>query len=248
VTGGIDPKVLGKIKKCLALSRSNNPNEAATALRQAHALMAKHGVSSHEVVMSDIGEGEAISRTMARDKPAEWEMRLAAKVGKAFGCRMLVSKHVLRNGRGHLNEGRYVFIGLKDKAEIAAYTATVLIRKCKSARQQWLTEHLGGIGTGVKGMKAKKTRMGDAFAEGWVNAISKLVVEFANPSGVETAIERYVQEQTSGGVAEGRGLRAEDIGNHELAAAMMGQKAAEGERLFRPMEGSPAPLALDALG
>ena len=49
----IDPKILGKIKKCLALSGSSNPNEAATALRQAHALMAKHGVSTHEITMAD---------------------------------------------------------------------------------------------------------------------------------------------------------------------------------------------------
>jgi hypothetical protein len=35
----IDPKILNKIKKCLALGASANPNEAAVAMRQAHALM-----------------------------------------------------------------------------------------------------------------------------------------------------------------------------------------------------------------
>lgn len=243
----VDPKILNKIKKCLALAQSNNANEAATALRQAHALMAKYSISSHEVAMSDIGEAEAPSRTMARDKPAGWEARLAALVGKAFGCQMLVAKHVLRSTRGHLNEGRYVFVGLKDQAEVAAYTATVLIRKCKAARQAWLTEHFGGVGMGIKGMKAKKTRMGDAFAEGWVDAIGKLVVEFANPQNVESAIEKYVDEQARGRKAQTRCLSREDIGDHDLAAAMMGRKAAKGESLFRPMEGSSAPAALEVL-
>lgn len=241
-----DPKILKKIKKCLALAQSNNANEAATALRQAHALMAKHSISSHEVAMSDIGEAEAISRTMARDKPAGWEVRLAARVGKAFGCQMLVARHVLRT-RGYLNEGRYVFVGLKDQAEVAAYTATVLIRKCKAARQAWLAERFGGVGVGIKGMKAKKTRMGDAFAEGWVDAIGKLVIEFANPQNVESAIAKYVDEQTRGRKAQPRNLSREDIGDHELAAAMMGRKAAKDERLFRPMEGSSAPVALEVL-
>ena len=81
----IDPKILGKIKKCLALSSSDNPHEAAAAMRQAHALMAAHGVSAEQITMADIGEAHANSRTMARNKPAQWEGALAAMVGKAFG-------------------------------------------------------------------------------------------------------------------------------------------------------------------
>lgn len=45
----LDPKILAKIKKCLALASSSNPNEAATALRQARALMEKHGVTSESI-------------------------------------------------------------------------------------------------------------------------------------------------------------------------------------------------------
>lgn len=39
----VDPKILSKIKKCLALSASSNENEAAIALRQAQRLMAEFG-------------------------------------------------------------------------------------------------------------------------------------------------------------------------------------------------------------
>ncbi len=94
----IDPKILSKIKKCLALSTSDNPNEAATALRQAHALMAAHGVSTEQITMADIGEASAKSRTMARSKPAHWEGALASTVGRAFGCQLMMLRAPLRPG------------------------------------------------------------------------------------------------------------------------------------------------------
>ena len=52
----LDP-IIGKIKKCLSLSQSDNPHEAASALRQAQALMRKHGLD--EVAMANAEVGEA---------------------------------------------------------------------------------------------------------------------------------------------------------------------------------------------
>lgn len=240
----IDPKILSKIKKCLSLATSSNPNEAATALRQAHALMAKHGVSTHEITMSDIGEVHAESKTMSRDKPAHWEARLAAVVGRAFGCHLMVQRSVLPKGLGHVNEGHYIFVGLKQQAEVAAYTTTVLARKCKTARQQWLNENYGGVGIGIKGIKAKKTRMADMFAEGWVESIGKLVMDFANPPEIDAAIKQRIADQATGNKAPTRSVKPKDLGSHEYAAAAMGAQAAKGESLFRPMQTDEAPLAL----
>lgn len=42
-------KILDKIKKCMALSKSANAHEAAAALRQAQSLMRKHGITEDEV-------------------------------------------------------------------------------------------------------------------------------------------------------------------------------------------------------
>lgn len=233
----VDPKILAKIKKCLALASSSNPNEAATALRQAHALMEKHCVSAHEVTMADIGETSIPSKTMARDKPAHWETRLAALVGKAFGCQLIIKRAVMAKGyRGYFNEGNFVFIGLSQQAEIAAYTATVLIRKCKTARQQWLSTNYGGISRGVRGVKAKLTRMGDMFAEGWVDSIGKLVTDFANPPEIDAAIDRHIESQNMGSGDPTRKIEDKDIGKHEYFAAMSGAKAAQNESLYRPMD------------
>ncbi len=56
----VDPKILGKIKKCLALSSSDNPHEAAAAMRQAHALMAAHGVSAEQITMDGAAQPLAL--------------------------------------------------------------------------------------------------------------------------------------------------------------------------------------------
>lgn len=240
----IDPKILGKIKKCLALSGSANPHEAAAALRQANALMAKHGVSTHEITMSDIGESAIDSKTMSRDKPAHWETRLAALVGSAFGCQIMVQRFALPKGGGYANEGGYIFVGLKHQAEIAAYTASVLIRKCKNARQQWLKDNLEGLGRGLKGGKAKMTRMGDMFAEGWVSSIGRLVSDFANPPEVDAAIAQHIDSVSSGNNAPTRGVDRNKVSDHERFAAYEGMQAAKGESLYRPMETNDAPLSL----
>jgi len=240
----IDPKILKKIKKCLALSASPNPNEAAVAMRQAHALMRQHGVDAHHVAMAEVGEAKTEIRTMARDKPANWEVALAATVGKAFGCQMLVSRMIVpKEYRAYLNEGHFLFIGQKAQAEVAAYTASVLVRKCKMARQKWIAEHRASLGA-AGGNKAKATRMGDAFAEGWVGAIGKLVADFANPAQVEDAIERHVAEIKTGDNAPTRKVKPKDIGQDEIIAIQMGVRAAKGESLYRPMHADAPPMAI----
>ena len=238
----VDPKILAKIKKCLALGGSPNPHEAATAMRQAHALMRMHGVDAHHVAMTEIGESSAGIRTMSRDKPAHWEAALAATVGKAFGCQMLISRTMYPKAfRKHVNEGQFIFIGQKGQAEVAAYTVSVLARKCKAARQKWIADHLAGL-PHERGGKSQVTRMGDAFAEGWVHSIGKLVADFANPTEIEQAIERHIAEKNVGTDAPTRKIKTDDIGRGEMIAARMGSQAAKGESLYRPMHAS-APRA-----
>jgi hypothetical protein len=233
----LDPKILGKIKKCLALSASNNPNEAATALRQAHALMTKYGVTTEGVVMSDIGEAQIKSRTMARNKPELWEANLAAIVGKAFGCSMMVHRWVPKPGAFFktLNEGYFIFVGPNAQTQVAAYTADVLIRRCKRARAEWIKEHLGEI-TGLPGGKRKATRLGNDYAHGWVSKISRLVQDFAHPPEVEAAIDKYIDNSATG-PSETRPVRNANptAGRGSIAAVLAGMKAAEQERLHRPV-------------
>lgn len=230
----IDPKILGKIKKCLALAGSSNPNEAATAWRQAQALMTKYGVNEHAITMADVGETGTPSRTMARDKPAAWEYRLISLVGKAFGCRVFLSRRTYVRGHGPCNDGEYRFLGLKHQAELAAYTASVLVRKCHRDRARWITE------CASEAPRAAKSRMGDLYAEGWILAVSKTITDFANPPGVEEAMERHMQEA---GVQKSDDLCSRDrlkgggrlLNPGDVLAAQMGMHDGKGQQLHRPM-------------
>ena len=49
-------KILDKIKKCLALSKSANEHEAAQALKQAQALMEKYEVNAVDIALSEVSE------------------------------------------------------------------------------------------------------------------------------------------------------------------------------------------------
>ena len=52
-------KIIDKIKKCLALSNSDNPHEAAAALRQAQKLMEMHNLTELDISLSDVQECSA---------------------------------------------------------------------------------------------------------------------------------------------------------------------------------------------
>lgn len=241
----IDPKILNKIKKCLALAGSSNANEAATALRQAHALMAKYGIAAEDVAMAEIGESATPSRTIAREKPAQWEGWLVSIVAQAFSCEVMIQKRYSPHPKLKF-EGQFVFVGLAHHAEVAAYTANVLVRKCKSARQKWISANLSGVAQSRPGGKRLMTQMGDRFAEGWVDAIAQQVRDFANPTPeIADAIARHVLNQTKGrSPAEVRATKTTGSGRLDALAWHSGIAAAAEEKLYRPMTGDGAPLAL----
>lgn len=244
----LDPKVLTKIKKCLALAGSDNPNEAATAMRQAQALMDKHGLTTQDITMSDLGESRSKSQTMARNKPAQWEMQLAAVVGQAFGCRLMFASYPAQTKGAQKNFGAYVFVGLTQQAAVAGYTATVLIRKCKRARAAWIAEHFDFLTSGVKGGKRLATRMGDAYAEGWIARIAQQVRDFAQPSQhLARAIDNYVAEVSTNLPAEARQRKPSGIAQIDQLAMQAGMLAAAEETIYRPMAESSPPPAISNL-
>ncbi|WP_299510556.1 hypothetical protein [uncultured Limnohabitans sp.] len=95
----------------------------------------------------------------------------------------------------------------------------------------------------ARGGRAKTTRLGDAFAEGWVAGIDKLVADFANPEPVEAAIGEYVEQKAAGKSAPTREPKRSEAGFY--AAAMQGLKAASGESIYRPMEAQGPKQAIE---
>jgi hypothetical protein len=157
-------KIINKIKKCLALSRSANEHEAEAALRQARKLMDAYGVTDLDIEAAEAQEQR--SRAGAKKKPANWEAALANRIAAAFGCRLIFSG-------GWARPGEWVFVGCGSAPEIAQYAFDVLLRQVKRARE----EH---IKTKLKRCKAAtKTRRADLFCEGWVLSVAGHISAFA---------------------------------------------------------------------
>src|SRR3546814_17733487 len=81
-------RVLNKIQKCLALSKSAEPHEAAAAMRQAQKLMDKYNIDNSTVELAEIGELRLVSRvSVSSVKP--WEHEFMNTLAKDVGLRVL---------------------------------------------------------------------------------------------------------------------------------------------------------------
>ena len=83
-------KLLSKIEKCLRLSKSSEPHEAAAALRQAQKMMELHGISEAE--LGAVGYGnEKVSVPIQVNKKLPIALAtLVALIKKAFGVEAVV--------------------------------------------------------------------------------------------------------------------------------------------------------------
>lgn len=214
----IDERILNKIKKCLALSQSSEPHEAASAMRQAQKLMDMHGVSQVDLGRADLGEAEVKSKvSVSRIK--DWELHLLNTIAKAFGCKLLWTSSSSYSSDVY---GRYVLIGLKAQVQLAQYTADVLQRKLIKARGVFVNNLPTYLSRGEKTIQA------DGFCHGWVSSVSKTVHEFALSDETKQLIEDRVQEMSTG-QAKVQQRRAGSMG---LSA---GIEAGSSESIHRPM-------------
>lgn len=170
---------LRKIQKCLNLSKSSEPHEAARALEQAQKLMAQFNVDHPELLAVGVTEGTAKSR--ATKNPPAYEMRLARAVADSFGCNMLFSPGWALCGI----DGAYKFIGVGAAAEVAGYTFTVLARKLVAARANYTK-------TKLTRYKKNKVAAADQFCDGWVLAVAKAVPAMQGDDARDASLAAYM--------------------------------------------------------
>ena len=165
-------KALEKIKKLLRLAASDNPHEAAAAMRQARALMEKYRLEESDVHLSDVYECAA--RSGSKITPPQWEANLVGAVSQAYACKVLFMSGI----------GEWRFIG--ELAELASYTMTLLLRQVRQSRRDF-------ISTQLKRCKpATKTKRADVFCSAWVSAVRKQVMAFAGNDEPSQATEAYM--------------------------------------------------------
>jgi hypothetical protein len=213
-------QALAKIKKCLALGRSANEHEAATAMRQAQKLMEQFDVDATDVELSEVSE----SRTKAAMAVlVSWETELGHMVADAFGCLTYITRSRLPGQSLFMRpQPMRVFVGVGQAAEIASYTFEVLSRQCQRAR----SAHIAAQPRNCK--QVTKTARGDRFALYWVLAVQELVEAFAGSDRRVELLETYMQREHPDMVEVkakrrdvGRNVRHED----SWAGAEAGRKA-----------------------
>lgn len=213
-------KAMEKIKKCLALSKSANEHEAAQALKQMQALMREYGISDADVALSDIKQHACTDKT-ANQIPG-WQAWLANTVKQAFGVGWYVG--------GDWNQARIVFYGASNKAELAAYAYSVLLRQLKAARREY-------IATALKRVKLakNKTYRADQFCEGWITAVYRKVDKFANGEREQALLQQFGE---SLGLCEGKPREATPSSNAKRVADLdrfLGNQQGKNAQLHQAM-------------
>ncbi len=211
-------KIIDKIYKCLRLSESANPNEAALALRQATSMMRKHGVSDAQVMAAEVTE--STTQAGERFNPPFWALALANLIAEAFQCRNLISRQYGRRPE-------FRFIGLGFKTEVATYSYTVLHRYLLRAIEEF--ELL--VKEGEAKDEVEKQRRIEVFAQAWLFRVGRTVSEFIGDDADTKIIDEYIQEKY-GETAELAGEPI-DTQNADYDDILSGMRAANEVKIFR---------------
>ncbi|MCR1304498.1 MULTISPECIES: DUF2786 domain-containing protein [unclassified Enterobacter] len=213
-------KVLVKLKKLLALSRSDNPHEASLALQRVQKLMQAYGITRDDIALSDIDESISSYWAAGSINPPRYMLGLLGIIQAAFGVDSIIHS-------GH--KPSVSFYGNKDRIELASYTWDVLARQLIAARKSY-------IGQQNKRIKSTtKTSRGDKFAEGWVLAVRSEVQLFAMTREERELASLWLEQKyPDSSKTSGRGAgksRDADMSRHH------GYREGEHVRLHQPVSG-----------
>ncbi|WP_342595612.1 DUF2786 domain-containing protein [Salinicola lusitanus] len=199
----IPDRILRKIERCLALSRSANEHEAGTALRQAQHLMDEYGVSEIDVAASTIDR--VVVKSPTGRKPPRWLDHLASLVNAAFGTATVYEPRPTFESW----QGYFAFLGEASQVHIAAYAFEVLQRQLISDRKAFLN------GMNKRAKRITKIRRADAYALAWVAGAFEHIVPVEKTEEAVATIEHFQQRfypQLEAMEAIDRGQRRDDRG------------------------------------
>ena len=182
-------EIIEKIKKCLALSQSTNQHEAALALKQAQALMAKYDIDANDADLLGIQDFETDGSGSHR--PPKYEVILAQSIAKMMDCKVILTWKLKRTRHGGSKYvTQWTFYGFDPVAEIAGYAFDVLYRKCKSARTEYIQTKLNRVQ-----IRTNKIKRADLFAEGWVLEATQAARKIKPNTEKLKQIEAYTEEK-----------------------------------------------------
>lgn len=205
---------LDKIRKCLRLSKSANPNEAGTALRHAQALMRELGIEDEAEVGMEPTTGEVLI-TKEAFGGCRYLSDLCNLIRRVFGVDC-----VWEPGNGiSRTRANIRYIGPRSRVMMAIYAHRVIDR---AVFQAWKE---------VRDAFDQAPGARQSFRINFIDAIHEKVERLA-PSDVETkAIERYKAAQYQ----ELTKTKSKTLGGDSLAG-MLGMAAGSQFDIHRPMD------------
>ena len=130
-------RAIEKIKKCLRLSASDEPNEAAAALRQAQKLMRAFAVTEQDIELSDIDTG--VVKTKEAFGGCAYLTRLERMI-----CSIFAVAAVWEPGAGISRKRANIrYYGPKYRVELAVYAHKVIDRNIRNEWAKYLIDNPG---------------------------------------------------------------------------------------------------------
>lgn len=181
--------VIEKIKKCLALSKSANQHEAATALRQAQSLMEKYNIDADDSELLGIVDAEILGS--GSQKPPVFESMLAQSIARLMDCKVFLSYQINKTSSAPRVVAVWHFTGFDPAPKIASYAFDVLFRQLKKARTTFINTNLKRVQ-----IRANKVKRADMFCEGWVIEASEQARRIKPNTEKLQQIEAHIKKTT----------------------------------------------------
>lgn len=164
-------RILDKISKLLNLGNDSrgNANECATALRQAQALMAKHGVTNDELGLIGFTK-ESVDcpiQVSRKSLPARLDY-LIDIITKAFGVHPVVAQSLRQSDYSY----RIDYYGPANRVMLAVYSHTVVQRALDRAWRDYVREN-----PELKGVRGARA----GFEIGWLHQVQAQVEAIGFP-------------------------------------------------------------------
>ena len=178
-------QVIEKIKKCFALSKSDNENEAALALENARRMMLKYNIEQSDLVKNDVEDIEEIDFELASkfNTPAT---QLAYWVGKAFMVRPIIMKN--KTGY-HKVSSKIRFIGATSDLSAGTYIWSYLLNIIENKSQEY---YLSVKHTKAKWAPLEAKKVKSDYAYGFVVSLSEKLKAMEEERKVKNPYEEQI--------------------------------------------------------
>jgi len=212
-------KALTLLKKCLALSKSPEPNEAAAAMHHAQKLMAKFGLEQDDVEAAEYGSEKVSCPIQANVKLPMHLTKLVWLINNAFAVTAVVEREMRISDESFAIR----YFGPLSRIQLAAYTHTVIYRAMNASWTKYLAEK-----PFLK--KEKGARMG--FFLGWLDAIEEQVTALAMTDDERKRTDVVKSNHYGKDLVKGKTSNMRVAGDTVTA----GERAGAGFALHRPMQ------------